>query len=70
MTAKEMAKKKLEEEKKAEEETVKKQIASIPDEGFMNPSIEDTFTFKVTGVGNIQKVKEFLDFTEIEYCEV
>lgn len=76
INAKELAKKKLEEDKKAEAEkkAVEEQIAAIPDEGFMNPpefcESDHVMTFKVIGDENIQKVKEFLDFAEIEYSEV
>lgn len=87
--AKELAQKRLEEEKrleaerKAREEEQKKieeQIAAIPEEGFMNPPeeepteepiwdvpAEETFTFRITGSEEIQKVKEMLDFNDIEY---
>lgn len=76
LNAKELAKKKLEEDKKAEAEkkAVEEQIAAIPDEGFMNPpeffESDHVMTFKVIGDENIQKVKEFLDFAEIKYEEV
>ena len=69
ISAKEMARKKLEEEKRLEEE--KK-------EPFMNPPVapaepvcnEPTFTFRVTGDDAIKRVKEMLDFAEIKYVEV
>lgn len=75
--------KRLEAEKKAREEEQKKveeQIAAIPEEGFMNPPeeeptetpiwevpAEETLTFRITGSEEIQKVKEMLDFNDIEY---
>lgn len=78
LAAKEMAKKKLEEEKKAEEEkVVKKQIEEMPEE-FINPAeepawveaMEESFTFKIYGKENIERVKEMLTFNDIEYEEV
>lgn len=73
ITAKSLAKAKLEEEKKAEEvkEEVKADVVEQPEEKpFMNLPEEPSFKFKVTGNDNIQKVKEFLDFAEIKYIEV
>lgn len=74
LTAKSLAQAKLEEEKRAEEvkEEVKADVVEQPEEKpFMNlPEEEPSFTFRVTGNENIQKVKEFLDFAEIKYIEV
>lgn len=74
ITAKSLAKAKLEEEKKAEEvkEEVKADVVEQPEEKpFMNlPEEEPSFTFRVTGNDNIKRVKEMLEFSEISYIEV
>lgn len=77
ISAKEMARKKFEEEKRLE--------AEKKAEEFMNPSVaptvcqpaesvdvwkEPTFTFRVTGEDYIKKIKEILEFSEIPYIEV
>ena len=74
ITAKSLAKAKLEEEKRAEEvkiEEPKAEPIEQPEVPFMNlPEENPSFIFKVTGNDNIQKVKEYLDFAEIPYIEV
>lgn len=71
LSAKQLAEKKVEEEKISKEEAVKEEAV---DEPFMNLPVEDkpnnSFTFRVEGDENIQKVKEFLEFAEIKYQEV
>lgn len=77
ISAKEMARKKFEEEKRLE--------AEKKAEEFMNPPVapttcqpsesvdvwkEPTFTFRVTGEDYIKKIKEILEFSEIPYIEV
>lgn len=78
ISAKEMARKKFEEEKLLEAE-------KKAEEEFMNPPIaptacqpaesvdvwkEPTFTFRVTGEDHIKRIKEMLEFSEIPYIEV
>lgn len=67
--AKVLAQKKLEEEKRAEqikeEPLVEKKEESV--EQVVLPEETTFFTFRVYGEENIQKVKEYLDFADIEY---
>ena len=72
ITAKSLAQAKLEEEKKAEAiaDSVIKYSVEPPEIPIMNLPEEPSFTVRVTGNENIQKVKEFLDFAEIKYIEV